>query len=64
MNINGNYWILNTPEKCIQLTGTVGSLVIEFLIFCFKSGRKVKILSNQTHLIPCLENCGRPLSTL
>lgn len=60
MNINENYWTLNTLVKCIQLIGTVGGLVIEFLIFCFKSGQKVKVLSNQTQLIPCLENCGRP----
>lgn len=61
MNINENYWILNTSEKCIQLTGTVRGLIIEIsLNFFFKSDQKVKVLSNQTQFISYLENCGRP----
>lgn len=59
MNINENYWILNfrkvhsTHRKCRRFNHRIG-------FFFFKSGQRVKVLSNQTQLILCLENCGRP----
>lgn len=51
MNINENCWILNTSENYIPLIEGHKRFSLQFSFF-FKSGPKIKVLSNQTQLIP------------